>query len=125
MNKQELIKAMRPASANPEDAREAGDLGRFGWGLKSASLSQARVLTVVTWNDTGYTAAKWDIDNLEDWTMDLEIGNKAQKLLKIPPNSQSGTEVIWSNSDRLLDMGKAVNIDEQLNDKSKRPANPY
>jgi hypothetical protein len=117
MNKEELIKAMRPASANPEDVREAGDLGRFGWGLKSASLSQARVLTVVTWNQTGFTAARWDIDNLEDWTMELESGNKAQKLLKTSPTSRSGTEVIWSNSDRLLDIGKAVNIDEQLNDK--------
>jgi hypothetical protein len=117
MDKQELIKAMRPASSNPEDVRDVGDLGRFGWGLKSASLSQARVLTVVTWNKTGCTSAKWDIDDLDDWTMEIESGNKALKLLKVPPNTPIGTEVIWSKSDRLLDTGRSVNIDEQLNEK--------
>ncbi|MFM6990808.1 MAG: ATP-binding protein [Rhodoferax sp.] len=117
MNKEELIKAMRPASSNPEDVRDAEDLGRFGWGLKSASLSQARVLTVVTWGKTGCTSAKWDIDNLDDWTMEIEDGNKALKSLKVQPNTSTGTEIIWSNCDRLLDAGKSVNIDEQLNEK--------
>ena len=31
MGKDELVSAMRPASANPEDPRDASDLGRFGW----------------------------------------------------------------------------------------------
>lgn len=39
---------MRPASTNPDDERARDDLGRFGWGMKSASLSQCRLLTVVT-----------------------------------------------------------------------------
>ena len=45
-----LVIAMRPTSANPRDTRVSDDLGRFGWGLKSGSLSQARVLTVVSWS---------------------------------------------------------------------------
>lgn len=117
MTKKELIDAMRPASTNPEAPRDAEDLGRFGWGLKSASLSQARVLTVVSWTNDSCTSAKWDIDDLDNWTMDLESGKQAQHFLKKPPNSRSGTEVIWSHSDRLIDKTQNSNIDEQLNDK--------
>jgi hypothetical protein len=117
MNRDELIKAMRPASANPEDPRDAADLGRFGWGLKSASLSQARVLMVVSWNETGITAARWDIDDLEDWQMELTVGEQAKKNLSKRPDSVSGTEVIWTHCDRLLDKDVSGNIDEQLNDK--------
>ena len=36
MDKNELVAAMRPASANPEDPRELNDLGRFGWGFTDA-----------------------------------------------------------------------------------------
>ena len=117
MLKDELIKAMRPASANPEDPRDASDLGRFGWGLKSASLSQARVLTVVSWTAAGCTSARWDIDDLENWSMELESGEKAKDYLRSPQKSRSGTEIIWSHSDRLLDTEHTANLDEQLNDK--------
>lgn len=117
MGKDGLVAAMRPASANPEDLRELNDLGRFGWGLKSASLSQARVLTVVSWRGSESTAAIWDIDNLEDWSMELLVGDHALKLLGAPPNSKSGTEVIWSRCDRLLDQDISSTLDEQLNEK--------
>ena len=117
MGRDELVAAMRPASANPEDPRELNDLGRFGWGLKSASLSQARVLTVVSWRGSESTAAIWDIDNLEDWTMELLVGDDALKLLGSIPNSNSGTEVIWSRCDRLLDQDISSTLDEQLNEK--------
>lgn len=117
MTENELISAMRPASANPEDPRDASDLGRFGWGLKSASLSQARVLTVVSWTTKGCTSASWDIDDIKDWSMELERGERAQSFLNSPKESRSGTEVIWSHSDRLLDTKHPSNIDEQLNHK--------
>lgn len=117
MSKDELVAAMRPASANPEDPRELNDLGRFGWGLKSASLSQARVLTVISWRDSECTAAIWDIDHLEDWSMELLVGDDALKLLRTPLTSNSGTEVIWSRCDRLLDQDISSSLDEQLNEK--------
>ena len=117
MGKNVLVAAMRPASAHPEDSRDLNDLGRFGWGLKSASLSQARVLTVVSWRGLERTAASWDIDNLEDWSMELLVGDKTLKLLSIPPDSGSGTEVIWSRCDRLLDRDMPSSPDEQLNEK--------
>ena len=39
MSATELRQAMRPASANPLTERSPDDLGRFGWGMKSASFS--------------------------------------------------------------------------------------
>jgi hypothetical protein len=117
MSRDELVAAMRPASANPEDPRELHDLGRFGWGLKSASLSQARVLTVVSWMGKDFTAAIWDIDNLENWSMELLVGDDAFRLLKAAPTTKSGTEVIWSRCDRLLDQDILSSLDVQLNEK--------
>ena len=48
MTESELIEAMRLGSRSPLEDREPSDLGRFGLGLKTASFSQCRRLTVVT-----------------------------------------------------------------------------
>ena len=44
MTNSELYEAMRYGSSNPLETRSEDDLGRFGLGLKSASLSQCRKL---------------------------------------------------------------------------------
>jgi Histidine kinase-, DNA gyrase B-, and HSP90-like ATPase len=51
MDETTLVSAMRFGSRDPRDPREATDLGRFGLGLKTASLSQCRRLTVATLKD--------------------------------------------------------------------------
>ena len=43
-----LVTAMRPGNQSPLDDRAPKDLGRFGLGLKTASFSQCRRLTVVS-----------------------------------------------------------------------------
>ena len=48
MSPERLYEAMRYGSTNPLETRDENDLGRFGLGLKSASLSQCRKLVVVT-----------------------------------------------------------------------------
>src|SRR5262245_25044945 len=48
MDKQTLVEAMRMGTRGPLAHRPETDLGRFGLGLKTASLSQGRCLTVVT-----------------------------------------------------------------------------
>jgi len=45
MSDAELEAAMRLGARDPREVRNPGDLGRFGMGLKTASFSQARVLT--------------------------------------------------------------------------------
>jgi hypothetical protein len=102
----ELHRAMRPASTNPDDERAHDDLGRFGWGMKSASLSQCRQLTVLTRKDGVLAGASWDLDDLADWKMgildDDEVAEIAdQRLLK-----RDGTEIVWSKCDRLSEFGK-------------------
>jgi hypothetical protein len=114
MDLDSLVIAMRPASGSPLDAREPDDLGRFGWGLKSASLSQAKVLTVVSWCEGDVNAARWDIDNIDDWEMELLQGNEAESLLVKPKVSASGTEVIWTRSDRVLDRDNRSSFDDSL-----------
>ena len=49
MSSTALYESMRYGSTSSESVRDVNDLGRFGLGLKSASLSQCRVLTVVSW----------------------------------------------------------------------------
>ncbi|RGS49207.1 ATP-binding protein [Holdemanella biformis] len=46
MNLEELTDAMRYGSKSSLEERDRNDLGRFGLGLKTASLSQCRKLTV-------------------------------------------------------------------------------
>lgn len=46
MNDTELVEAMRPGSQHPLDTRSPTDFGRFGLGLKTASFSQCRRLTL-------------------------------------------------------------------------------
>ena len=42
MTREELIRAMQPASFKSSGRSPQNDLGRFGWGLKSASFSRAK-----------------------------------------------------------------------------------
>ena len=107
MNAAELDTAMRYGSQNPNDQRAANDLGRFGLGLKTASLSQCRTLTVVSKQDSRIEARRWDIDHVIktcDWSLlifdteeELDAVPCIDKLRKL----KSGTLVIWQNLDRL------------------------
>lgn len=48
MSSEELFDAMKYGSEQKRNGRSESDLGRFGLGLKSASLSQCRKLTVAS-----------------------------------------------------------------------------
>ena len=48
MTEEEIDVAMQYGSKNPIEERSEKDLGRFGLGLKTASLSQCRCLTVIS-----------------------------------------------------------------------------
>ncbi|MCL1884152.1 MAG: ATP-binding protein, partial [Defluviitaleaceae bacterium] len=107
MNADELDNAMRYGSQNPNEKREANDLGRFGLGLKTASLSQCRTLTVVTKQGEHLEARRWDIDHViekDDWS--LLILDSEEEFNAIPRidelrKRESGTLVVWENLDRL------------------------
>lgn len=112
MNGEELIQALRPGSKNPLEARLPRDLGRFGLGLKTASFSQCRQLTVIS-RRQNYASVFW--------TWDLDFVNKTGKwqLIKYLPsdkyiveleNKLSGTLIIWNQLDRIV---KGVSVDDQ------------
>ena len=103
----ELIEAMRPGSRNPRDPRARDDLGRFGLGLKTASFSQCRRLTVVS-RKGGKTAARcWDLDEVnrrDEWIL-LDVPPAVvEGLPAIAELPTHGTYVLWQEADRL-DLG--------------------
>ncbi|MCH3917914.1 MAG: ATP-binding protein [Spirochaetia bacterium] len=103
----ELEAAMRYGSQNPNVKRAPTDLGRFGLGLKTASLSQCRILTVVSKKNNKIEARRWDIDHViktEAWS--LIVLETEEELNDIPQitnlsNLEHGTLVVWQNLDRL------------------------
>ncbi len=102
MDEAELVEAMRPGSRNPLDERAGHDLGRFGLGLKSASFSQCRQLTVISRCDGRISAATWDLDKVAKtnvWKVDFE-----DDLTDMPSTdrlAETGTIVLWRKLDRL------------------------
>lgn len=107
MSPTELAAAMRHGSRNPLETRSERDLGRFGLGLKTASLAQARRLTVVSKQGDTIAGAEWDLDEvarLEDWALlELEDSDLSDvPLISLLRQKPSGTLVIWRVLDRAL-----------------------
>jgi hypothetical protein len=106
MDPNELTAAMRHGSSNPSDARRATDLGRFGLGLKTASLSQCRKLSVVSKKNGTISARRWDLDVVENSGKWLVVVPGVDDLEDLPQykkleTSAAGTLVVWQDLDRL------------------------
>lgn len=102
MTENELIAAMRPGSRNPLSARDEPDLGRFGLGLKSASFSQCRRLTVVSRKDGKTSAAVWDLDDVasrNEWK--VQLPDDVSGSPGVDDLGDVGTLVLWQKLDRL------------------------
>lgn len=105
MDEATLFEAMRPGGRHPLLARDPQDLGRFGLGLKTASLSQGRVLAVGSRTADGAEARRsWDLDYVakaDEWRLLREIpSDLAEKT--IVPGHRAGTAVVIGRLDRLL-----------------------
>ena len=103
MNEKELEEAMRLGSKNPKEVRDENDLGRFGLGLKSASLSQCRSLIVASKKDNRISAFSWNLDHViekNDWRI-LEFDAKEIKkfpYIELFENVKQGTYVLLQES---------------------------
>ena len=66
MNRAQLEIAMKLGSKNPNHIRAKSDLGRFGLGLKTASFSQCRSLTVESFSkeNKDTNSFTWDLDKV-------------------------------------------------------------
>ncbi|MDP3680040.1 MAG: ATP-binding protein [Flavobacterium sp.] len=115
MSETELIEAMRLAGKNQQDIRDKNDLGRFGLGLKTASFSQCKKLTVVTKNKKEISCRQWDLNYIakkNEWFLitpqnynDFPLYDEFAKL-------DRGTLVIWEEIDKIPSANFAEMIDK-------------
>ena len=111
MSADELTKAMQHGSRSPREVRANSDLGRFGLGMKTASLSQCRRLTVVSRRDGELSGRCWDLDLViekDEWV--LRILDKAEifSLPLVDRLADQGTLVLWEKLDRLDEVGNGT-----------------
>ncbi|MDR2465681.1 MAG: ATP-binding protein [Streptococcaceae bacterium] len=128
MRKEELTQALRYGSKKISQERAINDLGRFGLGLKMASFSQCRKLTVCSKQEDQLVAFYWDLDvveQLNDWVI---IQLNEEEIEKIPQinalkETNSGTIVLWEKFDKF-DKSKAFELmfDECLNEATNHVA---
>lgn len=107
MTGDELTEAMRHGGRSPLEVRSPHDLGRFGLGLKTASLSQCRTLTVVSIKKGKLSARCWDLKLVarrKAWVLkvpDSEAEIKALPHVDEITRQKRGTVVLWHDLDRL------------------------
>ncbi|MFC1574758.1 ATP-binding protein [Gemmatimonadota bacterium] len=124
MSEAELVQAMRLGSRSPLEERAATDLGRFGLGLKTASFSQARRLTVITRPTPDRTfVRRWDLDHLarpkvKGWqllrSIHADTGDRAGLLDEM--GVKRGTQVLLEVLDRVTEQGTSTNKTEDQED---------
>lgn len=113
MARENLIEALRFGSEKEYDNND--NLGKFGLGLKTASISQCRKLTIAS-KFSGCSSLNsycWDIDHVirtnsweviapDEQTFGMHINGKIQ--------GDSGTIVIWQNLDRVINLSENVDL---------------
>lgn len=112
LSRNNLMQAMRLGSTDPRQERTLNDLGRFGLGLKTASFSQCRRLTVCSRKNGVVSAFTWDLDLVvanNEWTV-----IERQAVDEIPflrELGSCGTLVLWEKLDRLGESKDSGKVD--------------
>lgn len=104
MTERVLDEAMRYGSRRSYGGR---DLGKFGLGLKTASLSQCRRLTVATKTTAAsrIRIRRWDLDEVrtrDAWELERLVPSECPRYLVDPIRDEPGTVVLWEKLDRIL-----------------------
>lgn len=110
MSDQTLEKAMRLGDRSPTERRSSDDLGRFGLGLKTASFSQSRCLTVATKFEGRVSCLRWDLDVLaaspdDAWYLLEGPADGSEKILDALDTVSTGTLVLWERMNGILTPG--------------------
>ncbi|MDF2789102.1 MAG: ATP-binding protein [Neobacillus sp.] len=104
MNEEMLQTAMNIGSKDPRAKRGANELGRFGMGLKTASFSLGKRLSVLTkWNGV-YHERCWDLDHVSqcnEWQLFTSIPDDV-KVKMGTIEGESGTIVCIDKLDRFM-----------------------
>lgn len=106
MDDEKLQEAMRYGSKNPLELRKEDDLGRFGIGLKSASLSQCRKLIVISKYNNIIVGYSWDLDYVIEKGSWMLKGFEPEEIAHFPYidrlyKSESGTYILLQEFDRI------------------------
>ena len=120
MNEGEVIVAMRHGATDPRKERGPKDLGRFGLGLKTASFSQCRRLTVVSAVKGERAGAEWSLARIEeddDWFISVLDPDEIAEQPFLEVLGDTGTRVIWRDHDRLFEDVTGHKRDEMVNEK--------
>ena len=106
MVEKEMLDAMRPGSRNPLEARDPKDLGRYGLGLKTASFSQCRRLTVRSKQAKAKAVTRcWDLDFIQQknkWLLLRRAAKESEPKLNRLSKMERGTSVLWETMDRIV-----------------------
>ena len=88
----------------PGDIRNPQDLGRFGMGLKAASLSQGKRVTVLSQQNGNVEYGVWDTDTVNEkgWVIKITPFDSTLGLIEPLIDSSTGTIVIIEILDKLL-----------------------
>jgi hypothetical protein len=110
MSDAELESAMRLGDKNPLTVRDASDLGRFGMGLKTASFSQCRRLTVASVKDSHRSCLRWDLAELaanpdSGWLLFEDPAPGSEPHISVLAGQKAGTLVLWETLDRIVTAG--------------------
>lgn len=104
MDETALRAAMRPGSKSPTEERDPNDLGRFGLGMKTASLSQCKHFTVASKAKGKEICHRgWDlkmVEQTDEWRLSTYLSSDS--LLNRLRELDKGTCVIWEQIDRLV-----------------------
>ena len=103
MNTAELKEAMRFGSDRDRAQRS---LSKYGMGLKLASFSQARCLTVLTHQSSRASGRRWTLDGINaGWACDVldreEVSAQLKRSWGSIDLSRSGTVILWEDVDRF------------------------
>ena len=101
----ELIESFKLGSSNPLDERDPNDLGRFGFGMKTASLSQSKSFIVITKSiNENLISRCLDLNYItklnDGWKLRHVEKSELCGYDKIISNQKSGTAIIWNNWDK-------------------------
>jgi hypothetical protein len=102
MNEEKLIDSFKLGSLEPRNAK---DLGRFGFGMKTASLSQARELIVITKKKgADIILRSLDLDfirnNKRKWNLKYCDVSDFEKEIDFLAKTNHGTIICWRSWDR-------------------------
>ncbi|MGN0940765.1 MAG: ATP-binding protein [Selenomonadaceae bacterium] len=127
MDSGEITRAMQYGGDGPLGKRSKNDLGRFGLGMKTASLSQCEMLTVFSKKAEKIEIRRWDLNYIKQsdkWTLQELNIDEAGGFGEIDAlkGLRHGTLLIWQQLDRLKQGDSDFSIARKMDEVRKHLA---